>query len=74
MTDQADLQEIRDLLRALVALAVDEREMRIEGSANAKRSEVLLSDAGLSALTISEVLGKNPASVRKTLSRARSST
>ena len=74
MTDQADLQDIRDLLRGLVALAVDERERRIEDPASAKKSEVLLSDAGLSTLAIAEILGKNPDAVRKTLSRARSRT
>lgn len=72
MTDPIELQEIRDLLRALVALAVDERETRLTEASIHTKSEVLLSEVGLSTPMIAVVMNKKPDAVRKAISRARS--
>lgn len=72
MTDSVELQEIRDLLRALVALAIDERETRLTETPIHTKSEVLLSEAGLSTPMIAAVMNKKSDAVRKAISRARS--
>jgi DNA-directed RNA polymerase specialized sigma24 family protein len=62
--------ETQDLLRALLVLAIDERESRPRPE-EAARTEVLLASAGLGSGEIAQLTGKNPSSVRVTLSRAR---
>ena len=66
----AEEPDIQALLRALLVLAIDERESRPRPEEGA-RTEVLLAAAGLGAAEIAQLTGKNPSSVRVTLSRAR---
>ena len=58
------------LLRAILALLVEQHEARGEG----RRTEILLADAGLGARDIAAITGKQPAAVRMALSRARRAT
>lgn len=67
MPEETDTQA---LLRALLVLAIDERESRSRIEEGA-RTEVLLAAAGLGSAEIAQLTGKNPSSVRVTLSRAR---
>lgn len=69
MADKPD--ETTKLLRALLALAVDEREARVEASPGAPKIEVLLASAGLDSTEIASLTGKRAGSVRVALSRAR---
>jgi DNA-directed RNA polymerase specialized sigma24 family protein len=59
------------LLRAMLALMVDEREARAADRPNQAKTEVLLADAGLGTADIAALLSKQPDAVRMTLSRAR---
>lgn len=67
MPDETDTQT---LLRALLVLAIDERESRPRIEEDV-RTEVLLAAAGLGSTEIAHLTRKNPSSVRVTLSRAR---
>lgn len=58
------------LLRAILALLIDEREAR-QPDEHRERTEVILANAGFGATEIAALTGKNPASIRVTLSRAR---
>jgi DNA-directed RNA polymerase specialized sigma24 family protein len=58
------------LLRAMLALMIDERETR-RPDERLERTEVLLANAGLSAAQIAELTGKQASAIRMTLSRAR---
>lgn len=69
MAKPGPAEPVERLLRAMLALMIDEREMRPqEGS---RRTEVVLAEAGLGAAEIAELTGKPAGSVRMTLSRAR---
>ena len=57
------------LLRALVALAVDQREATLDG--DRRKTEVLLADAGLTPRQIAALVDKNEGAVAKAISRAR---
>jgi DNA-directed RNA polymerase specialized sigma24 family protein len=59
------------LLRALLALAVDEREQRLTADSGARKTELILDAAGLDSSEIAALIGKQAGSVRMTLSRAR---
>jgi DNA-directed RNA polymerase specialized sigma24 family protein len=63
--------EVRDLLRALVALQAENRERQVAKDPSAQKTEVILASCGLPAHEIALMLGKQPDAVRKTLSRAR---
>jgi DNA-directed RNA polymerase specialized sigma24 family protein len=59
-------------LSALVGLMAAEREDRFEPSPNgSRRTEVVLSDAGLTNLEIAGVMGKTKDAVQKVIQRAR---
>lgn len=60
------------LLRAILALMIDEREAR-PAEQRKRRTDVLLADAGFGPTQIAELTGKQPAAVRMALSRARRS-
>jgi DNA-directed RNA polymerase specialized sigma24 family protein len=64
---------VTKLLRALLALAVDEREERASRTPGAPRTELILAAAGLDSTEIAVLTGKQPGSVRMALSRARKS-
>jgi hypothetical protein len=68
----ADDVATETLLRAILALMIDEREARPPHERDV-RTEVLLADAGLNAGDIAELTGKQPAAVRMAISRARRS-
>jgi DNA-directed RNA polymerase specialized sigma24 family protein len=63
--------ETTKLLRALLMLAIDEREARVEAAPAAPKIEVLLASAGLDSSEIASLTGKQAGSVRVALSRAR---
>ena len=69
-TDEAR-RDSAPLLRALVMLAIDEREQRLKDNPSELKTEVLLAAAGLDSSEIATLVGKQPGSVRTTLSRAR---
>jgi DNA-directed RNA polymerase specialized sigma24 family protein len=58
-------------LRALLALAVDDRERRLASDPSARKTELILDNAGLDSSEIAALVGKQAGSVRMTLSRAR---
>lgn len=55
---------------ALLRIAVDEREERIAADPTAKKTEILLEEAGLTYAQIGEATGKNPDAVRMVINRA----
>jgi DNA-directed RNA polymerase specialized sigma24 family protein len=61
----------RDILMAILALLVEEREGRSSQRPNQVKTELLLASAGLPAATIAVLLNKQVSAVRMTLSRAR---
>lgn len=61
-----------DLLRAILAVLVDQREAAAASRPDQVRTEVLLAGAGLDHQTIAQLLGKNPDAVRMLLSRSQS--
>ena len=63
--------ETDTILLAILAVLVDEREARAVDHPGQTKTEVLLSDAGLGAPTIAQLLNKQPAAVRMAISRAR---
>lgn len=69
--DATDGPGVEGLLRAMLALMVDEREARTADRPGEAKTEVLLAEAGLGAGEIATLLNKQSAAVRKTLSRAR---
>jgi DNA-directed RNA polymerase specialized sigma24 family protein len=71
--DMAEASVTDDLLRAIVALLADERDRRVQDDASARKTEVLLADAGLSYQLIAQLIGKQPDAVRKAISRAKQS-
>lgn len=74
MAHNVDNDEAVKLLRALLAVVVDVRERTIAVEPGSRKTEVVLEAAGLGPSDIASLLGKNPATVRKTLSRARQSS
>lgn len=58
-------------LLALVALQVEQREMD-SARTSARKTELLLADAGLTYAQIAMLLNKNVAAVRMAITRARS--
>jgi DNA-directed RNA polymerase specialized sigma24 family protein len=66
---------VEQVMAGILAMLVAEREDRLATLSKEKvelrKTELILSDAGLSANQIAGVLGKKPNTVVKTLSRAR---
>ena len=58
-------------MTGILALLIDEREGRTAEDKNAVRTEVLLTDAGLSLEEIATVTGRNYDTVRMAVSRGR---
>jgi DNA-directed RNA polymerase specialized sigma24 family protein len=58
------------LLKAMLAIMIDERESR-PPEQRKRRTELVLAEAGLGPAEIAELTGKQPAAVRMALSRAR---
>jgi DNA-directed RNA polymerase specialized sigma24 family protein len=62
------------VMAGVLAILVAEREERLNGTDHKNKpakTEVLLSNAGLSATEIAQVMGKNLAAVQKTIQRGR---
>lgn len=59
-------------LVGLLALAIADREELTRDRPEARKSEVILSNAGMDAPQIARLVGKNVEAVRKTIQRARS--
>jgi hypothetical protein len=64
--------DTNQILLALLALAVDERETRIQASdGSTERTELVLHAAGLGNAAIGQLLNKQPKLVAQTIRRAR---
>ncbi|TML00281.1 MAG: hypothetical protein E6G34_01980 [Actinobacteria bacterium] len=59
-----------ELLLAITALLIDEREKRVADEPDAARIEVLLDSCGLSYKTIAAITGKQEDAVRMAITRA----
>ena len=59
------------LLKAILAVLLDERESRLSGEPDYIKPELLLASAGMSYQAIAQVLGKNPDAVRMMIARSR---
>ena len=70
MAEDAEAESAK-LLRALLALAVDERENSPTTPAGARKTELILHSAGLDSSEIAALTGKQAGAVRMMLSRAR---
>lgn len=68
---EQDGSGLEGVMRAVLALLADEREARIANDREARRTEVLLADAGFSIGEIASLLGKNYETVKSTLRRGR---
>jgi DNA-directed RNA polymerase specialized sigma24 family protein len=55
----------------ILALLLEVREERVKDDHGAKKSEILLTDVGLSVDDLALLTGKKPDTIRKTLERAR---
>ncbi|HEX3518857.1 MAG TPA: hypothetical protein VHT29_07475 [Solirubrobacteraceae bacterium] len=66
----ATSENTETLLKAILTLMIDQRDAR-PGPDPARRTELLLADAGLAPSEIAELTGKQASAVRMTLSRAR---
>ena len=62
---------LEGVMRAIVALMADEREARIVNDKEARKTDVLLAEAGLSIGEIATLLGKKYDTVKMTLLRAK---
>lgn len=71
--DSVDDLTTEALLRALVALAVDQREADLQKDSGRRKTEILLSDAGLGPSQIATLVGKKDGAVAKAIPRARKS-
>jgi DNA-directed RNA polymerase specialized sigma24 family protein len=72
-TKQGDAEVSSEaVMTGILALLVDDRERRITGDKDARKTEVLLADAGLPAPEIASLMGKNTGAVRMAIQRARS--
>lgn len=60
-----------ELLVAILALLVANREDRDPDPKNQQKTEVILDSAGLGAATIAKLMNKNAGAVRKTIQRSR---
>lgn len=59
------------VMLAVLALLADEREARIAGDKDARKTEILLADAGFSIGEIATLLGRKYEAVKATLRRGR---
>ena len=60
-------------MAGVLALLVDEREERTKDSKEARKTELILAEAGLTPDDIAAVMDKNVGAVRKTIQRGRGS-
>ena len=60
----------REILMAILALMVDEREAQLAASPGRRRTELVLADVGLQAPAIAALLNKQIATVRMAIYRA----
>jgi DNA-directed RNA polymerase specialized sigma24 family protein len=70
MTEQEGVG-LEGVMRAVLALLADERESRIANDKDARKTEMLLADAGFSIGEIATLLGKKYDTVKATLRRGR---
>jgi DNA-directed RNA polymerase specialized sigma24 family protein len=56
---------------AILALLLEMREERAKDDEDAKKSEIFLTDVGLSVDDLALLTGKKPDTIRKTIERAR---
>jgi DNA-directed RNA polymerase specialized sigma24 family protein len=68
---QPRLIALDEAAAGILAVPVDAREARTNDDKDARRTEVLLADVGLSVNVIATVTGKNADAVRKAIQRGR---
>lgn len=72
MTDDSkDELSVEKAMMGILALLAAEREERLTDSGEAQRTEVILSNAGMTASEIGRVLGRSRDAVRMTITRAK---
>lgn len=59
------------LLTAVLAVLLDEREHRVQDCPGTRKPETLLVDAGLPVPVVASLLGKQPGAVRMAVTRAK---
>ena len=59
-------------ITAVLALLVADREERLSGGSNVRKTELILSSAGLTPAEIAPLVGKRYEAVTKTIQRAKS--
>ncbi len=69
-TGEESLAGEREILMAILAIMVDDREAEVVASPNRRRTELVLADVGLQAPTIAILLNKQVATVRMAIYRA----
>ncbi len=60
----------RQILLAILALMIDERESRVAGQSGVKRTELVLASGGLDSVAIAALLNKPVGTVRVAIHRA----
>jgi len=65
------LEEVAKLLKALLLLELNGAQAAAEREGRTPKFELLLADAGLSAVEIAQMLGKSSGAVSKAISRGR---
>jgi DNA-directed RNA polymerase specialized sigma24 family protein len=71
MAENGSDSTLEAAMRGVLALMVDEREARVGNDRSARKTELLLADAGLSIGEIASLLDKKYDAVAKTISRGR---
>ena len=69
-TGKEPTPDSRQILLAILALMIDEREARVAGQAGARRTELVLSSGGLDSAVIAALLNKPVGTVRMAIHRA----
>lgn len=66
------LQRLEGVLNGVLALLAAERDDRLTDTFDARRSEVVLFEAGMTINDIAAVLGRKPEAVKSTIRRSKS--
>lgn len=71
MAENGSTATLEASMRGVLALLADERESRVGNDRGARKTELVLADAGLSIGEIASLLGKNYDTVKQTIRRGR---
>lgn len=73
-TTKATTATTEQLLTAVLAVLLDERERRVQDHPGSRKPELLLVDAGLPVPVVASLLGKQAGAVRMAVTRAKAKT